>query len=267
MVAAPNMLVVFKEDTIYGLSGNSYLNYLKTDLGGPGCIAPRSIVRMGSEVYYLARDGLRGWNGARSILLSKHVHRDTPKERGACACAYEGHYYISFPEAGHTLLFDPDTFRYDAMGDGRVSMFRHTYAVEQFVPQIRTGDDGTLKGVRNGSSPALWALYEGEHDNGAMVRMEMVTAHFRGQDGPVRRIGRVKLELATAGDYELTARADDGAREVSGVIHSGIGSGMHIETVSFPYTIDGMNVSLRLVHEGPGGYVRALHLSAADRYF
>lgn len=268
MVSFPNALAVFKEDAIYMLTGNSYQTYNKRKITKEGTIAPRSVVVMDQEVYYLSRDGIRGWNGTQSVVISKHIHDEIPMEENACAINYERNYWISFPSAGILLRFDPDTAVRRDNGDATVGFFKYNnYGMTNMVYAGANADTRYVYGVKDGFS-GIFRLDDGDTDNGSDISMDFKTLYFTFENkGAKKRMGRIKPEVEPAGDYILSFESDDGLRTASTTLASGTTGTTYTEEVSLPYTLDGRNIAFRLQHTGAGGRLRALHVEQYRRAY
>lgn len=268
MVSFPNALVVFKEDAIYALTGNSYQTYAKRKASPHGTIAPHSVVPMGQEVYYLARDGIRGWNGTISAILTKHIADEIPFDTNAVAADFAGHYFISFPGSGVTLRFDPDTARRRTNGDPVVSFFKYTnYGFTRLIYASQNRDSGYFFGVKDGS-PGVYRLQHGDTDDGTNVTMYVTTLRYTfSAPGTKKRMGRIKPEVIPAGDYTIGFEADDGLRTASMTLASGTTGSVYTEDISLPYTLDGKNVAFTLEHGGVGGGLRAIHIGQHRRKY
>ena len=121
MVPHLDYLAILLDNSIYGLYGNSWQNWsTRLLVSNKGTIAKRSAVVVNEEVYFVARDGIYGWNGSRLLKLSKHIQDDIDSFTltDAAAIQYQSEYWISFPTDGNVLIFDPDTLRLDeGMGE------------------------------------------------------------------------------------------------------------------------------------------------------
>ena len=268
MVSFPNALIVMKEDAIYALSGNSYQTYQKRMVTKEGTIAPRSVVVMDQEVYYLSRDGIRGWNGTQSVILTKHIRNDIPFDRNACAMNYDRHYWISFPLTGHAIRFDPDTAYRRENGDAHVSCFKYTnYRFNQLIYASANADSGYVYG--SSVTDGLCRLDVGTTDNGQPITSHMQTLFFSyNQAGSDKRLGRIKVELIPSGVYVFSVLADHGERAIAIPIDSGSGPYPYVEEVSLPYDMDGKNVSFSISHAGSGkAEINGIHIEQFRRQY
>ena len=268
MVSFPNALIVMKEDAIYALTGNSYQTYQKRMVTKEGTIAPRSVVVMDQELYYLSRDGIRGWNGTQSVILTKHIRDDIPFDRDACAMNYDRHYWISFPHSGHTIRFDPDTAYRRDNGDAHVSCFKYTnYRFTQLIYASGNADTGFVYG--SSQSDGLCRLDVGTTDNGEPISSHMQTIFFSyNQGGSDKRLGRIKVELIPSGVYVFSVLADHGERAIAIPVDSGSGDYPYIEELSLPYDMDGKNISFSLSHAGTGGAgIHGIHIEQYRRQY
>jgi len=262
----PEMLVVMKENVIYALTGNSYQTYAKRIVSYDGVYAPNSVVTIDQEVYFLARDGIRGWNGMQNLIISKHIAGDIPLDSGAVAVNYKGNYLITFPETGMALRFDPDTGRKRENGDACVSFYRYTnHAFTSLIYGKGNTDTGYLYGIHT-SLGGVYRLDYGTTDNGTSVTMEMQTLYYTFRSGGEAKLyGRIKPELTPAGTYTLTIYAEDGSQTEEISIETGTTGIVYTEDISLPYHLDGKNISFKITHTGDSGGIRAIHVAYNKR--
>lgn len=155
MVSQQDRLTVLSDDSIHAIFGTSLNNItVRRNIADVGAASKRGAVIANNIVYFVARDGIRLWDGSRAVLLSKHI-QDTIDGLGtkfAAATYRKGLLWMSFPLDRTMLTFDPDTFRVDAEGDGRVSFYKHHgVVVDQFLTETGVSDDNTFPflGINN----------------------------------------------------------------------------------------------------------------------
>jgi hypothetical protein len=265
MVPHVDYLAVLLDNAIYGISGNSWENFstkLMNNTKGP--INKRSAALVNEEIYFVARDGIYGWNGSRLLKLSKHIQSDFDAftATNAAATKINSEYWVSFPSNSYTLIFDPDTYRLDDVGDGRMSFYKFTgYAVSQFLPYTGAGDTGNLMAVVNATSTArLDQLETGNYDLiGATATIPMV---IRTRDMPFgngqqnklfRRLKLVlgQVSLTGGGVYTIKHYANNAAGEVtaSAQYTAATGSGNDITYLGIPPGIDGYTYGVYIAHD------------------
>lgn len=268
MVSFPQALVVLKEDAVYALTGNSYQNYRKQLISRDGTIAPRSVVNMGQEIYYLARDGIRGWNGTQSVVLSKHITTDVPVDDEAVGMSYDRNYWIAFPSTNTILRFDPDTAFRRKNGDASVGFFKYTnMPVHMMVWGYGNRDTGHVYAAVTNAG-GIFQLDVGETDNGVAIEMSAKTLYFTfSQPGTRKRIGRIKPEVIPSGEYTLRFEADDGQQSIDITLFSGSEGYSYSEDITLPHTLDGKNLAMKFTHTGGPAGIRAIHVEHDRRVY
>jgi hypothetical protein len=265
MVPHVDYLAVLLDNAIYGISGNSWENFatkLMNSTKGP--INKRSTAVVNEEIYFVARDGIYGWNGSRLLKLSKHIQSDIDSYTltNAAAAKINSEYWVSFPSNSVALIFDPDTYRLDDVGDGRMSFYKFTgYAVNQFLPYTGAGDTGSLMGIVNATSTArLDGLETGTADYiGATATIPMVVRtrdmpFGNGQQNKLfRRLKLVlgQVTLTGGGVYTIKHYANNAAGEVtaSALFTAATGTGNDITYLGIPPGIDGYTYGVYIAHD------------------
>jgi hypothetical protein len=264
LVPLPNRMAVVKGSGIYELYGTNYTNYQKRFVTPEGCIAPRSCVVMDQELYYLSRDGIRGWNGTQSRLLTKHLASLVPADAAATAVAYDGYCIMAFPGTNVALLFDPDSSRERDNGDAAVSVYRFTnYPFTLLLLASDTADSGYLFGTVG--TGGIFRLDIGTTDAGTEIEMAVKTVYLTmGSRGQNRRPVRLKVELEKPHIYTMTIDADYGRQAASTTITPGLGSGRALSEHTMPYTLDGRAIAFQF-SSFSGGRLYAIYLEAEGR--
>lgn len=143
MVSHLDYLAIILDGAIYGIGGNSFSNFVIKYLTNKGAYAGKTAAVVNDYLYFLAEDGLYQWDGQNIIKVSKHISSDIESylATNARALSFKGEYYLLFPDSDRMLKFDPDTFRTDELGDGRVSFYKFTYAYGKFIEYQDAADD------------------------------------------------------------------------------------------------------------------------------
>lgn len=265
MVPHVDYLAVMLDNAIYGISGNSWSDFatkLMNNTKGP--INKRSAAVVNEEIYFVARDGVYGWNGTRLLKLSKHIQSDIDAYTltNAVAAKIGAEYWVSFPSNSITLIFDPDTFRLDDVGDGRMSFYKFTgYAVNQFLPYTGAGDTGSLVAIVNSTNARLDKLETNTFDyiGSTTTTIPMV---FRTRDMPFgngqqnKLFRRLKIALGQVtltggGVYTIKHYANNAAGEVtaSAQYTAATGTGQDITYLGIPPGIDGYTYGVYVAHD------------------
>lgn len=265
MVSFADTLVVGKESAIYTWTTTDLMDPIRSrPLSTVGPIAARSLKQVGNYVFFVARDGIYSWDGAAVTKLSKHIKTDIDSYTltNAAAVTYKGKYWVAFPTNSITLVFDPDTFRSDDMGDGRVSFYKFTgYKVSQWINCNGAGDTGYLLAAVDQTGPYIARCDYGTQDNitgtAANIDMRVQTKYTSwGEFQTPHAYGRMKIEVkevaAHSGErHKITMYRDNDEEHEHVVMIVPKGSGYYSEDIRLPYNIDGKLFSLELRHNGP----------------
>jgi hypothetical protein len=263
MVPHLDYLAITLDNAIYGLYGNSWADWAtKLLVGNKGAINKRSACVVNEELYFVARDGIYGWNGTRLLKLSKHIQSflDTLTLTNASAAAIKGEYWVSFPTNGYTLIFDPDTLRLDDVGDGRMSFYKFTdYPVDQFLPYFGSGDTGALRAYRNLGIPKTLTLESGNYDT--FTATIPIAMSFRTRDMSFgnsqqnKLFRRLKMQIVQASNilgngYTLIHYANNKGGQSSASVAFTVATGTGVDTVyqGIPPGIDGFTYGIYLNH-------------------
>jgi hypothetical protein len=268
MVTHGDYLAVLLDNAIYGITGNSWANWSTQFLTGErGAAGKRGALVIGDELYFVARDGIYAWNGSRIIKVSKHIRTDFDSEDPSTAVVanWRGEAWVSFPSTGKVYLFDPDTFRMDDMGDGRVSFHKFpTYTVNQFMTYNGAEDLGRFMGVRNlaATAPRLERLENDDVDyvNGATatIPFNIFTKYYDfGNPHQMKTFRRVKprvLQASTTAGSVYTFgfwRQDKfgGASNTVATVTAGVGSAEYTRELSLSPAMDGKTFALKVSHD------------------
>lgn len=263
-VSFNDALIVFKANTIYSFTGNSYETWVKSQpLTSVGTVSGRSVVSVGGLVFFVARDGIYAFDGSQANKVSKHIQTDIDSWTltNACGVGYQKEYWVSFPTNSITLTADPDSMGQDETGDWYIGFFKFTgYKVSQFLYCNGDSDTGYLLAVVDQSSPYLARCDSGDSDNtgsAADITMTARTRYINGEQFLVDNVQkRVKVLLgqvsaASGRTHTVTLYGEDGAASAGQSVQPSVGTGYTRFDLSIPYTLDGRNLAVEVVHSGP----------------
>ena len=268
MLTQRDGLVILLDNALYGITGNSWQNWSTQFLTSEkGASSKRGAVVIGDELYFMARDGIYAFNGSRLSKVSKHIRTDMSGEdaSGCVATAWKNEAWFSYPTSGHVYVFDPDTYRQDDVGDGRVSFTKFpSYTCNQFILYTGAEDNGRFMGIKNyaASVPMIERLEYDDVDlsNGATATIPVVllTKYYDfgnpHQNKTFRRIKpRVVKATTSAGSiYNLRFYRQDkfgGASYSVATITAGIGSDEYTRELALPPGNDGKAFALYVSHD------------------
>jgi len=254
-----NFLAVIKAGKIFAIDGTSWQNWSVRPISEGGIVSPRGAVVANNVLWMVDRDGLYAFDGVQRLKISKHIQSDIDgfTLTNAAMFFYKGDVLVSFPSNSTVLVFDPDTFRKDEMGDGRVSFYKWSpYLVRDFVYNSGGGDDGRL--VLLGTNYTAYGDYLA-YDNltsTVAISMTMQTKMFDfGGDQTVKNFSRAKPKVgevsATAGraySFKFVTEDEFGGMSNTVALTAGVGTGIYQKDISVPYWIDGKLVSFKVIH-------------------
>ncbi len=258
LISFGDNLLVVKGGALYGFTGNSYENWTKSKLSNFGSNWGKSVAVISDVVGFLSQDGIRLWNGSENVLVSKHIETDLTSftKTGANAIAYKGFYILSFPGSSKILIADPDSFRRDDMGDGRISFFKWTgLRADSFQWNKGSADDGYLLAVDNSTAPTLDRLDNGNGYDGTTGTnfLKDFKSRYGSQGSPqtIKRYYRMKPDISGPGTWTAIMSADNGDTITTDIsvtlgITSTYSTGHYSTDLSVPYQMDGKNLSLEL---------------------
>ena len=267
MISHGEYLFIVKDKGLYGFYGDSYLNWRREMLDeNRGTISGRSVKEAGNYVWFMDRDGLYRWDGRIAIKVSKHIQTDIDNytKTDSAAVNFKQWYFIDFPTDGEALMFDPDTYRTDPTGDGRVSFYKFTadeeYHTTQFLKYEGGGDIGGLYGLSETPS-GTW--YVAQFDNAVpyddITSTATVTAAARISDWSfnrpqeIERFGIFKPHMAGASategaGYIFTMYGRYGAVEATTTASGTMSTNSFSKDLRVPYTIDGKTFGVEWRH-------------------
>ena len=253
-------LAVVKDGGIHGIFGNSFANFYQKYLTKGGTVSTRSVITKGADLFMADVDGIYRWDGTSRLKISKHIQDDYDSfvTSNIASIDYKGWIYMSFPSNSTTLIFDPDTFRTDDFGDGRVSFYKFdNYRADMFAYHDGAGDNGYLLAVGNFGPPMLQRCDSGTNDNvsaAVAIDYQMLTPYFPMENfEEVKHYGRVKPKLgevasATSAGYVFTIYGQDGTSTAVTTFTVATGSGWWSTDVSIPYNLDGKAIGFKIQH-------------------
>lgn len=258
LVSARDYLAIFKDAAVYRYHGTTTNNFTLRKSFGPGCTSPRGAAFLGNVVIYTAKDGIRVLAADNSVCVSRHIQTDYDgwTTTDTAVVSWDGNAVISFPTDGIILWADPDTIREDNSdaGEGRLSFWEWTGAsVDCWDYASGSGDNGNLLGwdssdgrILKDSSNGYDVAYDTTETNVTNTLQLRYDSH--GAPGTRKMFKRQKVDISKSGEWTVTLYADEGQRTASRTIQSGTGTGHFVKMYPIPYTLDGRNLSVKLVN-------------------
>jgi len=276
MVSRKDTLDVFKQTTIYTLTGNILdgSGVRSRPLTSVGATSQRSIVLVGDQVFFVADDGIYKWNGVEAVRVSGHIQSDLDSYTltDSCGVNYKGSYWVDFPSdpkgtLGVLLRTDPDTFRQAAagtdIGEGRTSFYKYTgYLVEQFINCNGSGDTKYLLGLASPSANTYVVRCDYADTDAvtttANITMKVQTRYSEMDNFQTEKnYGRLKIRLDEVSNvleasktHTVILYKDDGDDSATLTLRVPYGTGIYKYETSVPYNIDGETFSFYLEHAG-----------------
>lgn len=258
MVSAGDYLAVFKEAAIYGYFGTTTNNFNLRKVDAEGCTSARGAAYAGGVILYTAEDGIRVLSNGTSVMVSRHIQSDYDgwTTSDAAVVNWNGSFLISFPTNGIILWADPETVREDDSdaGEGRLSFWEWTGAyVDCWDLANGASDNGYIIGWDSNDGRFCRNTTNG-YDVAYDTTQTAITQTFQtkhdsfGAPSTRKVAKRQKVEISKSGDWTLTIYADNGQRNAGRTLESGSGTGHFIAMYPIPYTIDGYNMSVKLVN-------------------
>lgn len=257
MVTLNDFLAIIKEGMIFGIYGTSWENWSTRPITEGGLVAPRGVVNAANILWMVDRDGIWAFDGTRRIKICRHIQSDIDSLTltNACALYHKGMVRFGFPTNSTVLVFDPDTFRLDDVGDGRVSFYKWlAYAPKQWSYHGGGGDDGKLLYYDTQlNEDDVSATYD-NLSGAATINMQFRTKLFSfGENQVVKcyntvipKVGDV-AGIATTDDalytFKMITEDEDGGASSVATLTAGSGTGIHQQDITVPYTMDGKLIS------------------------
>lgn len=258
LVSANAYLAVLKDAYVYRYFGTTTQNFVLRSYPQEGVTSKRGAAYVGNVVVYTADDGIRVLAGEQSVLVSRHIQSDYDgyTKSNAVVRNYNGDAVISFPTSDVILWSDTDTVQEDQLnaGEGRLAFWKWTGQNAEEIwysegasdtEQLILLDADNLRLVKS-SSNAFDTAYNETTSNFACT----VETSFRSDASPnqKKKYRRVKLDLSKSGDWAFTITGDNGDVTATATISSGTGTSHYYADISIPYTLDGQNISYKLVN-------------------
>ena len=256
-------LAVIKSGQISAIDGTSWENWSTRTLTKGGAVARRGVEVIKNVLWHIDKDGLYAFDGVNRVKVCSHIKDDISgyTMTDAAIGEYQNYGYVSFPTNSIVLLFDPDTYRTDAVaniGEGRVSCFKYTPFLARDFQWNRSSDD-------DGYFLYLGTDYIGRAEAGIAydqltatiaINMQIQSKYFNMGTGQTEKIyNRVKPKIgdvsATAGQgytFKLLNSDESGGASASVAISAGVGAGYHQQDILVPYTIDGKLLGFYVQH-------------------
>jgi hypothetical protein len=265
-------LLIVKPAALYGYYGNSYQNWTKRKLSNLGGQYKRSVVSLGQVIMFLAREGVRLWDGTNNFYVSHHIENDleTYTWTDANALNYRGHLWLAFPNGEMLLWADPDSLRQGAGNDQqevalrikeldqeqRVSWYKWTgYRVDKMLWAYGAGDNGYILGI----DAARNLIYRLDRENGydetstgtVAVTLDMKSKYLSfGAFQTYKKITRFKPDLKGVGNWSFIMSADNAWSTLTTDVTVALVSTAadHWSTdISVPYQMDGKTIAFELI--------------------
>jgi hypothetical protein len=159
------------------------------------------------------------------------------------------------------LTFDPDTYRLDDVGDGRMSFYKfYPYLVHQFLPYTGAGDNGNLMAIVTTAPGRLDKLENSTFDK--ITASSTINMIIRTRDMPFGKaqlnkiFRRLKVQLAQVsltggGVYTVKQYAIGAAGSVTASMQYTAATGSGVDTTYFgiPPGIDGYTYGVYISHD------------------
>jgi hypothetical protein len=259
-------LVVVKNSAMFALTGTSWENWGTRPLGKYGGVAKRGIKSIRGILWMIDHDGLYAFSGVGRVKVCSHIKDDIESYTMTDAVIGEfGNYvYVSFPTNSIVLLFDPDTYRVDQignMGNGKVSLYKYTSF-------LANGFGWSQGSADNGKFLFLGTNYIGQAEDGnsydnitgtTTINMQLQTKYFDLGGGQTEMLyNRVKPRVGdvthSAGEnytFKMLKSDETGGASASVALTAGVGTGYHQQDLLVPAKIDGKFIGFYLQHDTP----------------
>lgn len=263
-VSHTDRLIVLLDNHLYGIEGNSWSNWSMQDLSPHG-----GSVGINSQgvIYYIGSDGfIRMFDGFNNVPISKHIDSDirgwtaTPVEM----MEYEGRVWILFPDDDIMLVFDPDTFRKDDVGDGRVSFYKFDpYYVDNFFFNLGNGVPYFTQSTASG-------IFFGQLEDNTSDKPQSTTTpiqysirkplYYSHEDKQARRVKLQVDDVTATGSVYGTTDISFYKKYPSGLLTHNTsfitpsGTGIHDAEFTLPGKMDGKELWLDITHNQEVGF-------------
>lgn len=251
-------LLVFKDSQTYALYGTTYDDWRKEKIASKGAQSRRGAAVALDTAWWVAEDGIYGFNGEKEVRVSRHIKTDFDSytKTDVCGVFHKGKVFFAFPTNSVVLVFDPDSLRENKTVEGEymVSFFKiPSYRVDQFIYFGGEGDNEKLIGISNGTTKELVELENGNAYDSAdtTVALDWQSGYWDYGLGANRKLSnRVLIDVEKAGNWTLDMYGNDGGlTTTSTTIAAGTGGGHYRSEHGIPYDLDGYNLSIRLQND------------------
>ena len=259
MVSANAYLAILKDAYIYRYFGTTTNNFVLRSYPQEGVTSKRGAAYVGNVVVYTADDGIRVLAGEDSVLASRHIQSDYDgwTKSNTVVANYNGDAVISFPTSSIILWADTDTAREDQVnaGDAAMSFWKWTgQNAEEIWYSEGAADteqlillDATNTRLVKSTADAFDTAYDTTETN---ISCTLETSYMStATPNQKKRYRRVKIDMSKSGDWTFTISGDNGDATATATIESGTGTSHYYADISIPYTLDGQNISYKLVNQ------------------
>lgn len=268
MVTHGDYLAILQEDQLFGVLGNAWGNFSYRKLADHGCVSKRGAAVVGQNLYYIGEDGLWQWDGKTQTGITRGIKDDidTWTLTNAALTEYQGELWMSLPTNSTVIKADPDTFRVDNHGHGRLSFYKFTnYRVDGWLYCKGDSDLGYLLGYANNTTPIIARCdYDTVDFITSTASIDFV---FRSknmtliEENAVKQYRRFKPVLgdmasaATATDtkclyqFQFINKDNYGSTTANATVTvSACSSGIFEADLTIPHTMDGKRLSIYMRH-------------------
>lgn len=181
--------------------------------GIPGTTAPHTVSKSPGGIVWEADDGVRGFNGATSELISPaavvgvfqgDAHQDLPAFSGVVATLWRGRYYIS--DGASTTLCVDSQGRWRDLGIGVIALYR-----EPDTRRLIASTGGDVVVLEQEST---------DDDAGTAISFEIETSPFKADVYQASVVRNVYVEADTAGQVLTATLIHDGATTALGSVQT-----------------------------------------------
>lgn len=214
LVAGFGQLYIFSPDRVevlVGTGGAETTEGIYTLVDGIGCVAPRSIASWSGRTYFLAHDGVRYFDGARTKLVSQRIEPEVKRQsveqrRAAVGAIYNGRYWLSWREP-RSFIPNNLIYVYDIENEWWTK-FDSIYATSLLALSGAQDEETLLSGDHEGR---VWYQDRGASDNGEQIISSYRTGIFIPYPGMVTQLRRVRLQTVNQeGDVVVRWTLDEG---------------------------------------------------------
>lgn len=182
MIVYLDAVVIFKNNSIWFLQGDAPSNYvLRRITNEAGCVNVSSLALVKNTVAFLARDGVRFFDGIKTVLSSEKLEGslnllNTRRFDLASAIVYKNHYYLAVPEG--VSLYNNAVWVFDILR-ASWTVYRGFNASEWCIWRQYNED---LIFFGNALVGNVHQFEEGYHDDGVAIDAFVVTKQVFGKE-------------------------------------------------------------------------------------